>query len=659
MAQIFKGRVYNSTPYPSAEINYEYTRDGANMKYRFTGRVYLESSGGWYYNNLQLRLYLNGSHVYTKDCKSTSKGWSIDFDSDWKTVENKTSGTTPFYFTVKDTQDSSWTNYTSSTYNLTVAPAYTSITKFNVNKRDETSVSFEWSASDTCDYAWYSKDNGANWSALPNDNIISGLSANTSYNFKLRVRRKDSQLTTDSSTVSQSTYDYPYCTDSPNFTIGNPVTLKFYNPLNRYLEVRLLGNGDEKIGSWEGTQTTVTGFNHAEGIDNQYKTIPESSSARYKVQVTYGSVVRTRDNGNTYSIRGDEVPRFSNFNYKDTNTAVTNVTGNNQVLVKGLSSLEVTIPSADKMVPVKWANPKNYVINIDTLNKTVDYSTGDIVTNLGTVVSSGTKRLNVRAYDKRDLSTLAYKDITVYDYDKPVINANVTRLNNFESQTTLKVAGTYSRLNINGADKNTITNVEYRYREAGGSWSSWTPLNTTVSSGKFTCSDVILSLDNTKSFDVDIHVVDKLTDNSATRTVAVGQAIFMISSNKKQCYINGQEVVTIDKIAVENFTNKVTFDGAIKDHSSTFLKSNGLVYISLFLQIINSFTVIAGTNRTICNLPSGYRPKRTLRYMGQLEGTNSIIKIEIQENGNIIVSTHGDTIECNTYIRGNTVVYET
>lgn len=120
MAQLFNGRIESDAPHTSVEMNYEYSRSGNNMQYRFTGRVYLGDSGGWYYDNLQLKLYLNGVNIYTKNCQSNSKGWSISFDSGWQTVKDKISGTTPFYFTVKNTQQPSWLNYTSSTYNLIV-----------------------------------------------------------------------------------------------------------------------------------------------------------------------------------------------------------------------------------------------------------------------------------------------------------------------------------------------------------------------------------------------------------------------------------------------------------------------------------------------------------------------------------------------------------
>ena len=241
-------------------------------------------------------------------------------------------------------------------------------------------------------------------------------------------------------------------------------------------------------------------------------------------------------------------PTFNDFTYKDTNSKVTAVTGNDQVLFKGLSTLLATISSANKMIANKGATAKNYVAIIDNINKSADYSTSDLNIDLGAVTSSGTKILNIRDYDSRNNSTLVYKDITVYDYDKPVINASVTRLNNFENQTTLKVSGTYSKLTINDTDKNKVKTLQYRYRESGGTWSSWKALTSTIADGKFSCSDVVLSLDNTKAFDFEVQAIDNLETNTLSLKLDIGQAIFFISSNKKACYINGQEILTYDVV---------------------------------------------------------------------------------------------------------------
>ena len=488
--------------------------------------------------------------------------YSKDNGSSWTGVDvtDGTSGTYTISGLSPNTAYNIKTRIRRKDSQLTTDSSTLSVTTYKVptnalSSKTETTITMSWSCDSTVDYIWASINGGSSWFAISSVNAtsgtytISGLSANTTYNVKTRCRRSATQTTYDTSTVSIATYNYPYCTSSPNFTIGNAVKLDFYNPLNRTISVKLIGNGDAILGSWSGTGTTITGFNDSGSVNTQYASIPNSQSATYKVQVTYASIVNTRNNGNTYSIKGSEVPSFSNFTYKDTNTTVTSITENDQVLVKGLSNLQVDITSANKMVPQNSATAKNYVLAIANLSKTVDYSTSDLNITMGTVTSSGTQRLNVRAYDYRNLSTLVYKDITVYDYSKPVINASITRLNNFEAQTTLKVSGTYTKLAINNVNKNTITNVQYRYRETGGTWSSWTTLTTTVNNGTFTCSDVILSLDNTKSFEFQIQATDKLQQTTTENgSIDIGEAIFFISTNNKACYINGQEIIMYDVV---------------------------------------------------------------------------------------------------------------
>lgn len=149
----------------------------------------------------------------------------------------------------------------------------------------------------------------------------------------------------------------------------------------------------------------------------------------------------------------------------------------------------------------------------------------------------------MKFYDSRGISKLAYQDVTIYDYAKPKLSISASRLNNFEATTTIKVSGEYTRLAIGGADKNTIKSVEYRTREKGGTWSTYTTISTTLSAGKITCSDVTLSLDNTKAWEIEVKATDNLSSNTATATVDVGEAIFFISTNKRNCYINSDEIV--------------------------------------------------------------------------------------------------------------------
>lgn len=441
-------------------------------------------------------------------------------------------------------------------WELDPIPRYAT-SEHSLKSKTEASVTINWASDKTIDYLWYSINNGSSWVSVGERNAksgtytINGLTVNKTYKIKTRVRSKESQLTTDSKTLEVTTYDLPHCIETPDFVIGEKVTLKFYNPLRHKISFKIIANGVKLTNeAWTTMLDTFSVPAGATIVETQlYDSIPNAQYGTYKVEVTYANAVRTYGNGNKYYIDKSKCePTFTDFTYKDTNTKVTAVTGNNQALVKGLSTLSVEISTANKMVAKNKATPDYYSASIDTLSNTGKYSESSAVTiPLGVVSSDGVKRLSVRAYDSRKIPKLAHKDVTVYKYSKPKINASATRLNNFEAQTTLKISGSYEKLTIGGADKNTIKTVQYRYRATGGTWGNWVTLTPTLSAGSFTCANVTLSLDKTKAFEIEVKVTDNfgdLTTSTETITVNIGQAILFVSTNKKTCYINNNEIAT-------------------------------------------------------------------------------------------------------------------
>lgn len=488
-----------------------------------------------------------------------------------------------------------------------------------------------------------------------------------------------SSLSSSGSSELYSIARYSVISSADNFTDeGNP-TMKFTNPSGVFpIKCKIEAGGNTQlITRTLANNATSCTFNLTDSERATLRKLASTSnslttrftvcsmSGSNELSASYLDKTMTIVNGN---------PTFSNFTYKDTNTTVPAVTGNDQVLVKGISNLQATISSANKMVAQKEATAKNYVATIDTTNISKDYSTSDIVFDLGTVSSSGTKRLNIRAYDSRNNSTLVYKDITAYDYNKPVLNVSATRLNNFEDTTTLSVNGSFSSLLIGGAEKNALGKVEYRWKERGSNlfdyasnviaskeglsssvsnglltcvgtptntfihitndiditsdledgqeytisqsvasdklsieirmtrksdglynycncrsatsstntfvvdkstyskyevyvitsgdmttpinmsatywllkstndWSDWTELTTTLTDNTFKCTDIVLKLDNTNAFDFEVRVTDNLSTTTKSASVDIGKSIFFISSNKKACYINGQEIL--------------------------------------------------------------------------------------------------------------------
>ncbi|MBR5593893.1 MAG: hypothetical protein IKW46_07470 [Bacteroidaceae bacterium] len=533
------------------------------------------TTGNAYYKAGNFKVVINGATVYSSsDRIELYVGTTVA--SGTATIAHSTDGTKTFSASAEaGIYDYAVNCKGSGSWELDAIPRYGTVAH-SLNAKTETTVKMNWSSDSTVDYLWYSTDNGTSWTGVnvtdgkSGTYTISNLLPYTTHKIKTRIRRKDSQLTTDSGALSVTTYDYPYCTDAPDFVIGEAVTLKFYNPLNRTFDFTIQRDG-KAVYTWTGKSgTSYTGVNGTEAVNALYDAITDTISARYDVVVKYGTSSKTT-NGDYCMVDTAECrPTFAGFTYRDTNTTVTNVTGNNQVLVKGLSTLSVTIPAANKMVTKHGATPDFYSIISDTQDVTRDYSTSDIVANLGAVTRGGVSWLTVSAHDSRGLFTAVQKDLTVVDYSKPTVGITLKRLNNFENSTTLTVSGQVSPVTVGGVDKNSVSGVKYRYRENGGEWpSTYTPLSVTTDGAKYTCTSVTLDLDNTKAFEFEVITTDKLGTATATAKVDVGVPIFMVSSNKKLCYMNGKQIATTDQLPT--VPSKATIVGYAYPVGSVFI----------------------------------------------------------------------------------------
>ena len=534
-----------------------------------------------YYSTGATKVIINGTTVYSE----SRVGWS---EKTFPAAKGSKSGT----LTVKHTADGtklikislSTAIYTSTvsekeeTWSLDKIDLYATSTQ-SLKSKTETSITMNWSSDSTIDTIKYSIDNGTTWTeknvtdGKSGSYTISGLKANTNYKIKTQVHRKDNGLTTNSSALSVTTYDYPYCTESPNFVLGNAVTLKFYNPLSRDFVFHIIGNGIRINGDYKCSGTSYTGVNSlTSSVPNLYATIPNAKNGKYKVEVVYDTSTKIRDNGNTFSIvESDCKPTFTN-NYvlKDVGSKTTNIT-NSAFLVKGYSSLDVEIPVNAQMTTKNSATPKNYTASFNGINKTISYSnTGTTKCSFGVVNVTGTKEISVGAYDSRTLSTFAKKSITVYDYTKPKVYIDVKRKNNYGEVATLKVTGNYTPLVFNEIAKNKITACKYRYRQKGEEWGDeWLTLSTTLNSEKntFTCSAIeIDELDNNSSYEFEVQVTDSLINTTSEyATLSEGQGIFFISSNLKKCFSNGVELSTLDNVKqIKNYT-QLTEDTDLND----------------------------------------------------------------------------------------------
>lgn len=553
---IFNGQVANTTPVISATVNYEHSRDGANMRYRVYGRVYL-STNGYYSNRVEINCYLNGSNICSKSEKHSEWNWSWDFDSGWVTVSNKTDGTTPFSFTVKDTQNPSWCNYSSGTYYLDVDPAYfTSTPTFRLTSRTETTATFSWTTPQTCSTVQYKINDGSWVDVVADANstsgsfTVSGLSANTSYTIYGDFKRRDSGLWAQTKpSQSVTTYDYPYLNSVPEFTVGNALTIGVYNPLGRSCTVYVIGDDGTEILGGTFSGTSISPFNSDSWKNNWYKSLPKKKQGTYKARLVCatGNVNQTSAPVKYYLNTSDSGfnPTFPVDNVINiTNTLYTDISGAGK-FIKNHNKLTGVIKP---MTGQRFADVTTGYYNISTSGLSTvkkNYSASNVAFELGNM---NTDTFNVTAVDGRGFTTTRSKTIDLVDYNNPGINAfKIVRQNGIGTKAIIHFEGSYT--NWTGLSKtNAIQSIKYKIG-ASGSWKALpTSAKLTSTNGAWTLDATLDdTFETTSQYDLYLQVKDLLeTIEFGAYTISTADAFIWKDLANKRMGINKKPTETLD-----------------------------------------------------------------------------------------------------------------
>lgn len=556
MATIFNGKVADTSPVISATVNYEHTRDGANMKYHVYGRVYL-STNGYYSNRVEINCYLNGSNICSKSEKHSEWNWSWNFDSGWVTVSNKTDGTTPFSFTVKDTQNPSWCNYSSGTYYLDVDPAYfTSTPTFRLTSRTETTATFSWTTPQTCSNVQYKINNGSWVDVVADANstsgsfTVSGLSANTSYTIYSDFKRRDSGLWAQTKpSQSVTTYAYPYLNSVPEFTVGNALTIGVYNPLGRSCTVYVIGDDGTEILGGTFSGTSISPFNSDSWKNNWYKSLPKKKQGTYKARLvcSTGNVNQTSAPVKYYLNTSDSGfnPTFPVDNVINiTNTLYTDISGAGK-FIKNHNKLTGVIKP---MTGQRFADVTTGYYNISTSGLSTvkkNYSASNVAFELGNM---STDTFNVTAVDGRGFTTTVSKTINLVDYNNPGINAfKIVRQNGIGTKAIIHFEGSYT--NWTGLSKtNAIQSVKYKIG-ASGSWKALpTSAKLTSTNGAWTLDATLDdTFETTSQYDLYLQVKDLLeTIEFGAYTISTADAFIWKDLANKRVGINKKPTEALD-----------------------------------------------------------------------------------------------------------------
>ena len=234
------------------------------------------------------------------------------------------------------------------------------------------------------------------------------------------------------------------------------------------------------------------------------------------------------------------LPIFSNFTFKDTNTATVAITGNDQVLIAGKSTLRAEISASDKMTAQKFATPREYTAQFDGQIQMKAYSeTENIIFDFeNPPKTAGNILAQITAKDSRNLGRTVSKNVQIIPYSSPAIRIEAKRQNNFDDTTELKISGNFAPLRISDTDRNQILNLKYRYREIGGAFQEWKTLTPTQSTGSFQASTEYLNFESAQAYEIEVEVTDRLESSQAKIIVERGKPILFISSNKEKVGVN-------------------------------------------------------------------------------------------------------------------------
>lgn len=516
----------------------------------------LQSLGGSvnYYTTGPTTVTINGTQVYYK----ARTAWST---SQFPAAKGSTSGTITVAHDSNGSKSIS-VGFSTAIYTSTVTEhggtmALSNIDRaapsvsVNVSSITANSIKITVSSSATANKWWYSLNGGSSWvafnssSGASKETTVTGLSPNTSYTVQACARKSYNGVDGYSGKTTIKTLGGSVLSSVSTLTADNAtakITLSATVYDTSYKHKLVLKDGGTTV-------LTLTELSLSNGSNTITLTASQRSSiladmaakksftGTFELSTFSGSSQIGSTSTKTATVQttaANSAPTFSGFTYKDTNTTAAGVTGNNQILIQSVSTLQVTASAATAK---NGATISSYSVSAG--GSTASSTT--VTLNVGKIYTSGTVPIIVTAIDSRGYTSSATVNITVIAYESiDITTAIMRRVNEVEDVTQVTLEGDITPVKVNNVNKNTLRKLYYQYKRTDASaYSSLTDITsfaTFTDSGFTFTSDEWLSLDANYSWYVRFYVYDNLTGDTVTITVSQGTPL--ISFRRKKVGIN-------------------------------------------------------------------------------------------------------------------------
>lgn len=505
---------------------------------------------------------INGVQVYYKQWygySHTSFPVATGSVSGSLTVAHSTNGAKTITCTLSTAIYTSTVSTATQNWELDTIPRGTTINSFTRDNVTLNSFRVNWSSAHMVDRVEYSLSGGSWTLGQSGDRTsgnftIGGLNPNTQYSIRIRVRRKDTGIWTESGTAYVTTLNIATLTSVPdNIDIDKPFTI----------DIARNGANNVSVGIYAtDSQTEFVAYRLVSGTSYTFNLTASEKNALFGDMINtsskkYRLYLNTNDNAyrttidRTFKIV-DADPTFSNFTFTDTNSVTVALTGNNQRLIRGYSDVRATITTANRATANKSATMASYYLNILNTAGIQDSkpysSTASVILNIPKVNSN---IISVYAVDSRNNATKVEKTANMVEYIEPiVIGGSTERIGGVGTNTKLKVNGRYFNQSF-GAETNNVT-ATYRYKETSlPNFSSPIPITLTKTGENFSFDGEIAGdlgangFNSAKSYNIEVTIKDELSPVVFNTIIGSGKPALAIA--KKGVSVNAQFDSNLDE----------------------------------------------------------------------------------------------------------------
>ena len=495
-----------------------------------------------------------------------------------------------------------------------------------------TAYGFKISAnsSATADIWQYSTNGGSSWTQFSTTAgtsasvTLSSLSPNTTYSVRVRARKKSNQVygtsgTTSVKTLGGAVVNSVSTVTADNSTVTISINVTVYSASYKY--TLAIKNGST-------TYLTISNLSWSAGTSTRSVTLTSSQRTTLlgkmaSLKSFTGTFAVTTYNGSTQvgstssktatvqTTSANSAPTLGAFTYADTNSTTVNITGSNQYLVQGYSTLTVTPSSATAK---NGASISRFTAACNGVSVS---NTNGAALSVGKVSVSGNVSVTLTVTDSRGYTASRSVTMTVIPYSKPrVYSITLRRTNEIEAEMQLIFNGSISAISVSGVQKNSVQYVRYRYKKtSASSYGSYVSLldSTTRTGTSFSFTNrELCDLDANSSYDFHLQIQDRLLSSSSLDLYyVVPQGTPLVALRKKKVGINNPNpTVALDVTGAVRATGNIRTDGDMQVYGDIHAYGEVLMNGYNMMGLVQA-SIPDGTNLNTLTTPGIYFRRNT------------------------------------------------